>query len=146
MHLSRSLPVEQHPSIHHKSPSATFSQGIATIYSRPGRALRAWLRWIHSDGLQSKLVQLFREGVLNRPEETEDYNTNWLFPSGIQSSANQHWIQARSVLTCHRGGDRGTQRRGKLTLSQEEKTTMATKIEQPILATMKSRETTACPR
>lgn len=24
----------------------TFSEGIATIYSRPGRALRAWLRWI----------------------------------------------------------------------------------------------------
>lgn len=45
----------------------TFAEGIATIYSRPGRALRAWLRWIHADGLQSKAVQLIREDVLNRP-------------------------------------------------------------------------------
>lgn len=46
----------------------TFSEGIATIYSRPGRALRAWLRWVKSDGQQSKIVQLVREGVLSRPE------------------------------------------------------------------------------
>ncbi|MCC7334622.1 MAG: PD-(D/E)XK nuclease family protein [Pirellulaceae bacterium] len=49
------------------NPPITFSEGIATIYSRPGRALRAWLRWIKSDGLQSKAVQMVREGILNRP-------------------------------------------------------------------------------
>ena len=49
-------------------PPITFSDGIATIYTRPGRAFRGWLRWIKSDALQSKLVQLVREGVLQRPE------------------------------------------------------------------------------
>ena len=51
-----------------KDAPVTFSEGIATVYTRPGRAIRGWLRWIASDGLQSKLVQLVREGVLVRPE------------------------------------------------------------------------------
>lgn len=52
----------------------TFSEGIATIYSRPGRALRAWLRWIKSDGQQAKIVQFVREGVLSRPETESQPN------------------------------------------------------------------------
>ncbi len=55
-------------------PPVAFSEGIAAIYSRPGRALRAWLRWIDSDGLQSKAVQMVREGLLNRPA-AEDQTT-----------------------------------------------------------------------
>ena len=53
-------------------PPISFGDGIATIYTRPGRALRGWLRWTNSDGLQSKLVQLIREGVLNRPETADN--------------------------------------------------------------------------
>ena len=53
-------------------PPVTFSDGIAAVYTRPGRALRAWLRWIEGDALQSKAVQLLREGVLSRPAETSD--------------------------------------------------------------------------
>ncbi len=52
----------------------TFAEGIATIYSRPGRALRAWLRWVMSDGQQSKIVQLVREGVLSRSENEPQPN------------------------------------------------------------------------
>ena len=46
----------------------TFSEGIACVYSRPGRALRGWLRWARNDFVESKLVQLLREGLLVRPD------------------------------------------------------------------------------
>lgn len=65
----------------------TFSEGIATIYSRPGRALRAWLRWVKSDGQQSKIVQLVREGVLSRPET--DQRTNQIGYSRLAANLRQ---------------------------------------------------------
>lgn len=43
----------------------TFAEGIACIYSRPGRALRSWLRWIRNRCLQPQLVQMIREGLLS---------------------------------------------------------------------------------
>lgn len=46
----------------------TFAGGIACIYSRPGRALRGWLRWIRHEFVQTRAVQLIREGLLMRPE------------------------------------------------------------------------------
>ncbi len=46
----------------------TFAEGIACIYSRPGRALRGWVRWARHDFVQTKIVQLIREGLLVRPE------------------------------------------------------------------------------
>jgi ATP-dependent helicase/nuclease subunit B len=42
----------------------TFAEGIGCIYSRTGRALRSWVRWLRHDCLQSSLVQMFREGLL----------------------------------------------------------------------------------
>lgn len=50
----------------------TFAEGIACIYSRPGRALRSWLRWVGADFVQTKAVQLLREGLLIRPANAED--------------------------------------------------------------------------
>ena len=50
----------------------TFAEGIACIYSRPGRALRSWLRWARADFVQTKAVQLIREGLLVRPPNAED--------------------------------------------------------------------------
>lgn len=50
----------------------TFSEGIACVYSRPGRALRGWLRWTRHDFFQSKLVQLLREGLLARPDSAAE--------------------------------------------------------------------------
>ncbi len=42
----------------------TFAEGIACIYSRPGRLLRSWIRWAEGDYLQAKAVQILREGLL----------------------------------------------------------------------------------
>lgn len=49
----------------------TFGEGIACLYSRPGRALRGWLRWARHDFVQSRMVQLIREGLLVRPENAK---------------------------------------------------------------------------
>lgn len=50
----------------------TSSEGIACVYSRPGRALRGWLRWARYDFVESKLVQLLREGLLARPDSAAE--------------------------------------------------------------------------
>jgi len=47
-----------------KSVRATFAEGIPTSYSRPGRALAGWLRWVSLDYPQSVLVGLVRDGLL----------------------------------------------------------------------------------
>ncbi|MFK8113516.1 MAG: PD-(D/E)XK nuclease family protein [Rubripirellula sp.] len=47
----------------------TFAEGIASVYSRPGRALRAWLRWIDHDFPQVRLVQMLREGLLDLADD-----------------------------------------------------------------------------
>lgn len=49
----------------------TFADGIACIFSRPGRALRSWLRWARHDFVQARAVQLIREGLLTRDEAGE---------------------------------------------------------------------------
>jgi ATP-dependent helicase/nuclease subunit B len=49
----------------------TFAEGIACIYSRPGRALRGWLRWARHEFVQARAVQLIREGLLVRPPQAE---------------------------------------------------------------------------
>jgi hypothetical protein len=43
---------------------ATFAEGIPVRYSRPGRALAAWLSWIEEDFPQSTLVRMVQEGLL----------------------------------------------------------------------------------
>ena len=42
----------------------TFSEGIPPRYSRPARALVAWLSWIREDYPQSFLVRMIRDGLL----------------------------------------------------------------------------------
>jgi RecB family exonuclease len=42
----------------------TFAEGIPVRYSRPGRALAAWLAWIGDNYLQSALVAMIRDGLL----------------------------------------------------------------------------------
>ena len=49
----------------------TFGEGLACIYSRPGRALRSWLRWIRADFLQASLVKIIREGLISFDHEDE---------------------------------------------------------------------------
>lgn len=42
----------------------TFAEGIPCDYSRPGRALAAWVRWTAEDFPQPALVAMVREGLL----------------------------------------------------------------------------------
>lgn len=42
----------------------TFAEGIPVRYSRPGRALAAWLAWLGDDFPQSALVAMIRDGLL----------------------------------------------------------------------------------
>ena len=44
---------------------ATFLEGIPVRYSRPGRALAAWLSWIREDFPQSILVRMVQDGLLD---------------------------------------------------------------------------------
>jgi PD-(D/E)XK nuclease superfamily len=44
--------------------AATFAEGIPVRFSRPGRALAAWLSWIEDDFPQSTLVRMVQEGLL----------------------------------------------------------------------------------
>ncbi len=43
----------------------TFAEGISVRYSRPGRALRAWIEWIGSNYPQAGLAHLVEDGLLN---------------------------------------------------------------------------------
>ena len=45
----------------------TFADGIPTRYSRPGRALMAWLEWIRNGYPQTVLVQMIHDGLLELP-------------------------------------------------------------------------------
>jgi hypothetical protein len=42
----------------------TFAEGISTSYSRPGRALIAWIDWIADDYPQEALWKMLRDGLL----------------------------------------------------------------------------------
>jgi ATP-dependent helicase/nuclease subunit B len=42
----------------------TFAEGVPVRYSRPGRALAAWLAWVAADFPQPALVAMIRDGLL----------------------------------------------------------------------------------
>lgn len=50
---------------------ATFVEGIPVRYSRPGRALAAWLAWLRQDCPQATLVRMVQDGLL-AAEEGDD--------------------------------------------------------------------------
>jgi ATP-dependent helicase/nuclease subunit B len=49
--------------------SATFAEGVPARFSRPGRALAAWLTWQREDFPQATLVQMLGDGLLEWPGE-----------------------------------------------------------------------------
>lgn len=49
----------------------TFAEGIPAGYTRPGRALLAWLEWIRGDFRQSALVRMIKDGLLKIEGMTE---------------------------------------------------------------------------
>ena len=50
----------------------TFGEGLACIYSRPGRALRSWLRWIRSEFSQASMVKIIREGLISFDSDQDE--------------------------------------------------------------------------
>ncbi len=50
----------------------TFVEGLPGRYSRPGRALLAWVAWVRDDYSQHTLVGMVREGLLAIPSQEED--------------------------------------------------------------------------
>jgi ATP-dependent helicase/nuclease subunit B len=53
---------------------ATFLEGIPVRYSRPGRALAAWLSWIAEDFPQAILVRMVQDGLLNLGPSVETFS------------------------------------------------------------------------
>jgi len=52
--------------------AVTFAEGIPCWYSRPGRALLAWIHWTSNDCQASELVRMVKEGLLRFGEEEEN--------------------------------------------------------------------------
>jgi hypothetical protein len=50
----------------------TFAEGIPARYSRPGRALMAWLAWAANDFPQATLVRMVQDGLLNIPSHDRE--------------------------------------------------------------------------
>ncbi|MEM7559674.1 MAG: hypothetical protein AAF394_11175, partial [Planctomycetota bacterium] len=78
----------------------TYSEGLSTIYSRPGRGLRAWLKWLRADCEQSKAVQLIREGLLRRPDSEVSFGrlSDTLRRLPIGFSANRYLPKIRDAI------------------------------------------------
>ena len=89
----------------------TFAEGISCIYTRPGRALRGWLRWTRHEHLQTHAVRLIREGLIADPEGVPVISAARLastlrdLPIGFQATRYLPLIEqaiqtARSKQTC----------------------------------------------
>jgi len=63
--LMRLVPDPQFDDI---SLPVTFAEGIPTRFSRPGRALAAWMAWMRQGYPQATLVRMIQEGLLEIPE------------------------------------------------------------------------------
>lgn len=52
---------------------ATFDEGIPCLYARPGRALRAWARWVREGHPQRTVTAMLREGLIRLDGETSPH-------------------------------------------------------------------------
>jgi len=73
----------------------TFAEGIPCRYSRPGRALIAWLRWIRSGFPQVALERMLKEGLLALSGDDEDVSgfgrlAGLLRPLGIGAGRDRY--------------------------------------------------------
>ena len=64
---------------------ATFSEGIPSVYSRPGRALGAWARWAMDGHPVQGLAGMVREGLLKLMDPQEVHQTECA--QGVHSGA-----------------------------------------------------------
>jgi len=84
----------------------TFAEGIPVSYSRPGRALRAWLQWIEQDYPQKLMVMMIKDGFLEIKEREEsDYSYEMLarllrtIPIGLRKDRYLKTIQDKISST-----------------------------------------------
>ena len=68
-----------------ESIPVTFGEGIPASYSRPGKALRAWLSWILNDYPQWTLVRMIQDGILRMDRTEEDGFSFSLFAAALRS-------------------------------------------------------------
>ncbi|MEM7311833.1 MAG: PD-(D/E)XK nuclease family protein [Planctomycetota bacterium] len=54
-----------------ESLPVTFGEGMSTIFTRPGRALRSWVRWLRHRHQQTLMVRMLREGLLKLSDGSE---------------------------------------------------------------------------
>jgi hypothetical protein len=81
-----------------ESIPVTFAEGIPANYSRPGRALRAWLSWIRNDHTQWTLVRMIQDGLL-RIDKADEYGFSFsLLAAALRSlpigSGAQRYLKA----------------------------------------------------
>lgn len=50
----------------------TFAEGIPTRFSKPGRALTAWIAWLQDGHVQATLARMIQDGLLELPGMDED--------------------------------------------------------------------------
>jgi RecB family exonuclease len=67
--------VLQGPSWDDATLPVTFAEGIPTRYSRPGRALKAWIEWMTTGFPQTVPSRMLMEGLLELPESAEELHS-----------------------------------------------------------------------
>ncbi|MDQ7784096.1 MAG: PD-(D/E)XK nuclease family protein [Desulfomonilaceae bacterium] len=51
----------------------TFAEGIPSTYSRPGRALTAWVEWMQGDFRKDTLIKMLEDGLLKIPSDSDPH-------------------------------------------------------------------------
>lgn len=108
--LAKLYPVEE---ASEEGLPVTFAQGLPSRYSRPARALAAWLGWIRGGYPQSVLVRMIADGLLLLPEGGQETSfsslASCLRSLGISLGRQRYLVQIDLALAA--GRDSGPGRR-----------------------------------
>lgn len=66
------MQVLRDPESDDESLPVTFAEGIPSVYSRPGRALTAWMEWMQGNFRQDTLAKMIEDGLLELPAGSLD--------------------------------------------------------------------------
>ncbi len=80
----------------------TFADGVPASYSRPGRALRAWVEWSSENFPQQTLVRMIQDGLLAVGDETEfsfSFLADELRRAGVGAGRERYLTQLDAVIT-----------------------------------------------
>jgi hypothetical protein len=79
----------------------TFADGVPASYSRPGRALRAWVEWSRENFPQQTLVRMIQDGLLAIGGETEfssSFLADELRRAGVGAGRERYVTQLDAVI------------------------------------------------